>query len=70
LMIGKPVRVYVKQEENTNNGETTTVNRIAPWNYKKTQFPNVQHVLKKKETSTTAADPFAGRQVMDSEMPF
>lgn len=72
LLIGKPVRVYVKQEENTYNGTTTTVNRIAPWNYKKTEFPAVQHVLKKKETpaSTNAADPFAGRPVLDSEMPF
>jgi len=67
LLVGKPVRVYVKQEENTYNGTTTMVNRIAPWNYKKTEFPTVQHVLKKKES----ADPFQSAPVFgDSDMPF
>ena len=35
---GKPVRVYVKQEENEYKGEKQIVNRVAPWNFKRTKF--------------------------------
>jgi hypothetical protein len=40
---GKPVRVFVKQEENEYKGEKQIVNRVAPWNFKRTKFPQVNH---------------------------
>ncbi len=38
-LIGKPAKVYVKEEENTYNGETRMVNRVAPWNFSETAYP-------------------------------
>ena len=54
LLTGKPVKVYVKEEDNEYNGTVTKVNRVAPWNYSQTAFPNVAHVSKDKNV----ADPF------------
>lgn len=84
LIVGVPVRVFVKQEENTYNGETSTVNRVAPWNFEVTKFPQVQHTFKDKKnaptpqptTSSTGnnSDPFASTGntpvVDDSDLPF
>lgn len=68
LLIGKPVKVYVKQEENTYNGETKMVNRVAPWNYSETDFPSVQHTGKeeRKETPVNQPDVF----ISDADLPF
>lgn len=57
LISGAAVRVFVKQEENTYNGTTTTVNRVAPWNFEVTQFPQVQHTYKDKKSAPTAGKP-------------
>ena len=84
LITGTAVRVFVKQEENTYNGTTTTVNRVAPWNFEVTQFPQVQHSFKDKKSSPTAgkptppatntSDPFANSgdtiNVPDDDLPF
>lgn len=56
ILIGKPVKVYVKQEENEYQGKTEIVNRVAPWNYSATDFPQVSHVFKDK--NKPANDPF------------
>jgi len=85
LISGAAVRVFVKQEENTYNGTTTTVNRVAPWNFEVTQFPQVQHTYKDKQNAPTAgspapspatntSDPFANTgdsvDIDDSDLPF
>lgn len=49
LMRNKPVRVFVKQEENEYKGEKETVNRVAPWNFKRTKFEQVNHEFKERE---------------------
>lgn len=85
LIVGAPVRVFVKQEENTYNGTTSMVNRVAPWNFEVTQFPQVQHTFKDKKNAPTPAasqatpiadtnDPFANTgdsiEIDDSDIPF
>lgn len=83
LITGAPVRVFVKKEENTYNGTTTTVNRVAPWNFEVTQFPQVQHQHKTGESTPSAkatpqtqpvSDPFAGTgdaiDISDDDIPF
>ncbi|MDB1684993.1 DUF669 domain-containing protein [Enterococcus durans] len=56
IITGKPVLVYVKLEDNTYNGETTKVNRVAPWGYKKTKYPQVGHTIKEKKKTTTTIE--------------
>lgn len=76
-MIGKPVRIHVTVEDNEYNGQTTKVNRPAPWNWSATKFPNVQHQWKKQETQRQATgmqatpNPFSGtEQPTDNKLPF
>ena len=38
LIIGKPVLVFTKVEDNTYNGETKQINTVAPWGYKPTNY--------------------------------
>lgn len=72
LLVGKPVKVYVKEEDNEYNGTVTKVNRVAPWNYSQTAFPNVAHVSKDKNV----ADPFPQNATgmtdaeIESNLPF
>lgn len=76
LLKGKPVRVYVKQEENTYMGETKTVNRVAPWGFKQTDYPNVNHVFKDKDKDSKQEEgnPFSNSSspvdISDDDMPF
>ncbi|GAB6091761.1 DUF669 domain-containing protein [Furfurilactobacillus curtus] len=75
----KPVRVSLKNEENTYKGNTTNVNRAAPWDFSETEFPQVQHQWKKEDgqssTKSSASDPFASNgvdsiDVSDDGLPF
>ncbi|GAX04580.1 hypothetical protein IWT140_02222 [Secundilactobacillus pentosiphilus] len=84
LITGAAVSVYVKKEDNTYKGETTKVNRVAPWNFSETKFPDVQHEYKKsskpaaKQTASSGkdnqADPFANNgdsvDISDDDLPF
>lgn len=84
LITGVPVLVYVKQEENTYKDQTSMVNRVAPWNFSETNFPEVQHQYKdgskataKKTTNNRASapDPFGGNttdsiEISDDDVPF
>lgn len=84
LITGAAVNVYVKQEENTYNGTTSMVNRVAPWNFSETKFPEVQHEYKSSSKpaakspapsgNNNQADPFAGNadtvNVSDDDVPF
>lgn len=70
---GKPVRVYIKQEENEYKGETEIVNRVAPWNFKRTQFPDLNHKWKndKDNNEKQSTNPFENSGDLDeSEYPF
>lgn len=51
LLIGKPVRVYVKKESNTHNGETKERNTCAPWSFKESEYKEVNHVYKEKNNA-------------------
>ena len=74
LITHKAVKVYIKKEDNEYNGKTTEVNRVAPWNYSKSDFPEVQHTFKEAEATATTSDPFAGSgqavDVSDNDLPF
>lgn len=68
---GKAVKVYVKKTTNTYQGETTDVNRVAPWNFDKTDYPKVQHKFKDGDLGI---DPFANDgepiDIHDDDLPF
>lgn len=70
---GKPVRVYVKQEENEYKGEKQIVNRVAPWNFKNTKFPQVNHEWKEKDKAQSD-NKFANANgpidITDDDLPF
>lgn len=73
LLTHKPVLVYIKEEDNTYNGETKKINTVAPWNFKQTKFPQVNHVFKEKEDKKED-NPFANStgpvDVQDDDLPF
>lgn len=66
---GKPVRVYVKQEENEYKGEKQIVNRVAPWNFKNTKFPQVNHEWK-SDDDKPSNNEFENIDIDDSTLPF
>lgn len=72
LLKGKPVRVYVKEEENTYNGETKMINTIAPWGFKKTKYPQLAH--KFKDNKAEESNPFENASdpvdVKEDDLPF
>ncbi len=80
LITGVPVNVYVKKEENTYQGNTTMVNRVAPLNFSATKFPDVQHEYKDgskpaaKQPVASGKNPFPSDadtvDVSDSDLPF
>lgn len=72
LFRGKPVRVYVKQEENEYKGKKEIVNRVAPWNFKNTKYPQVNHEWKEKDKDNKQSNnPFENNvDIDDSTLPF
>lgn len=84
LITGAAVKVYVKQEEDSYNGKTTLKNRVAPWNFEVSDYPQIQHVYKDKRPATKPApqaqpatntdDPFANTgtpvNISDDDLPF
>lgn len=46
MLTGKPVRIEIGIEDNEYQGKITKRNVIKPWDWSKTKFPQVQHVLK------------------------
>ena len=67
---GKPVRVYVKQEENEYKGEKQIVNRVAPWNFKNTKFPQVNHEWKSDDDKPSNNEFSGGAEIDDDDLPF
>lgn len=77
LLRNKPVRVYIKEEENTYQGNTEMVNTIAPWGFKPTQFENVNHQFKDDDQNNSKANdnPWgtndsSAADVQDDDLPF
>ena len=75
LLRGKPVNVYVKKENNTYNGETKEINTVAPWGFKKTNYPNLNHQFKQDGNSGKKEDnPFSNSQgpveISSDDLPF
>ena len=74
LLTKKPVRVYVKKENNTYQGETTEVNNIAPWGYSPTKYANVNHQWKDNEGGQQQQEenPFSNAtpEVKEEDYPF
>ncbi|PIO80791.1 hypothetical protein BSQ38_03590 [Pediococcus damnosus] len=68
---GKPVQAYIKNEDNTYNGNTKKVNRVAPWNISETAYPEVNHKFKNPEKPTD--NPFDSKEdisIDESDIPF
>ena len=82
MLRGKPVRVYVKKEvdtyRTTDADNPVYQNEVAPWNYSKTEFPNVQHQFQGKDqpnnnpSPANTPDPFANNATpqTDNNIPF
>ena len=64
-LVNKPVRLKIGLYTPKEGGETR--NSTWPNNFDKTQFPQVQHVFKKTQTST---QPDVGAGITDSDLPF
>lgn len=76
-LVGKPVKVTVKNETSEYNGKTYTNLNIKKW--EKSEFPDVQHKWKdeKEESDDDGAqgtDPFVGNgapiDISDDDLPF
>lgn len=52
----KPAKVYVKKSVDDYNGEKKDVNQVAPWNFEKSDYPQVAHVWKDQKDGK---NPFA-----------
>ncbi|KRO16161.1 DUF669 domain-containing protein [Lacticaseibacillus saniviri] len=61
----KPVNVYVKKENEEYNGSVTERNRVAPWNFKGTKYPQLAHQFKETSSAPTPAPT-----VTNSDLPF
>jgi len=71
VLSGKVAKVYVKKEKNEYNGNVNDVNRVAPWNFSKSDYPQSNHQFKEN----SGADPFSGNNtsapnVSDDDLPF
>lgn len=56
-LTGKPARVYIKKTTDRYNGEEREVNRVAPWNFKETKYPDVQHQFKDDDPHADSTEP-------------
>ena len=63
----KPVRVHVEVEESEYKGKMQKRNVIKPWNFKKTEFPVVNHKFKDGSQMPAPADEV---KVEPSKLPF
>lgn len=73
IMNKKPVRIHIKVTTSEYNGQKRKENRPAPWDWEKTQFPNVQHHFKsenKPENNPQPTVPTTDTAVDDESLPF
>lgn len=73
ILTGKVAKVYVKKDKNEYNGDVNDVNRVAPWNFSKSEYPQSNHQLK-ETTQAGGNDPFANNgqavNVSNDDLPF
>lgn len=62
----KPTKVYVKKTVDDYGGERKDINQIAPWNFSKSDYPQVQHVWKDQKNGK---NPFAGNTKPQNNAP-
>lgn len=62
----KPAKVYVKKTVDDYGGEKKDINQIAPWNFSKSDYPQVQHVWKDQKDGK---NPFAGNTKPQNNAP-
>jgi hypothetical protein len=65
VLTNKPAKVYVKKEKNEYNGSVNEVNRVAPWNFEKSDYQQMQHKFKDSTESK-------GQQIdiKEDDLPF
>lgn len=72
LMYHKPVKIKLSVDESEYQGKKQERNSAAPWDWKKTQFPQVAHQWKKSKSNDD--DPFKeqnnGPTVSNEDLPF
>lgn len=60
ILVGKPVKVYVKKEvddyNTTDSQNPVYQNQVAPWNYSQTDFPQMNHQFKDAGSNQGAAN--------------
>lgn len=72
-LANKPAKVYVKNTKDNYQGEEREVNQVAPWNFNKSDYPQVQHTWKDQ---SNGENPFANNQatsepqINDDDLPF
>lgn len=78
-LANKPAKVYVKNTKDNYQGEEREVNQVAPWNFNKSDYPQVQHTWKDQSNgenpfANNQADPFANNgdqiDISDNDLPF
>lgn len=72
FMYHKPVLIKLSVDESEYKGKKQERNSAAPWDWKKTKFPQVAHQWKKSKSND---DPFANKKtsnvdVSDNDLPF
>lgn len=82
VLANKPVKVYVKVEDDNYSGETKQINRVAGWDFSKTDYAEVNHVFKDQsdgnnpfaDSSVAPNDPFASNgqsiDISNDDLPF
>ena len=65
------------KDDNKAQSETTEVNTVAPWGFKPTKFPNLNHQFKDKQSggsNKAESNPYtndgAQVEINDSDFPF
>ena len=66
-LTGRPAKVYVKKTTDRYNGEVRDVNRVAPWNFDKTEYPDVQHKFKDDDPYADSTEPV---DINNDDLPF
>lgn len=72
-LANKSAKVYVKKTKDNYQGEEREVNQVAPWNFSKSDYPQVQHTWKDQSNGD---NPFANNQstsepqIDDDDLPF
>lgn len=67
-LVGKPLKITVKNESSEYNGKTYENLNVKRWNY--TDLPNVQHEFKKKKDSPFKLEDGPVVEITEDDLPF